>query len=72
MNQQLYAGYDTREGPDVEILPHGGKSLQVLARAAPGETRRRLRAEPVRSRPAAGDVCRMGRSVRTCTEPRSA
>jgi hypothetical protein len=24
LNQQLYAGYDTREDPDVEILPYGG------------------------------------------------
>jgi hypothetical protein len=45
LNQQLYAGYDTREDPDVEILP----SLQVLARAAPGATRRRLRAGPVQA-----------------------
>jgi len=24
LNQQLYAGYDTREDPDLEILPYGG------------------------------------------------
>jgi hypothetical protein len=39
LNQQLYAGYDTREDPDVEILPYGGNHCRfwrVLLRGRRG------------------------------------